>query len=91
MCRFFLVLLLGTTASAHAERFSGEGQIRPPDPSSENGRFSLNADLKPAEAVSANGRFSFQAALKPDSKTLAALCGDDDLFRNGFEDIKRFL
>jgi hypothetical protein len=89
MSRCLFLLILGATiGAAHADpsRFSGGGQLRPPDAVSANGRFALKADLKPAAVVSANGRFSFQAALGPDAKSLAAVCGGvDQLFRNGFE------
>ena len=99
MSRSVLILLLGSAlgatsaawaalpeiTSADPPRFAGEAQLRPIDTVSADGRFALDAQLKPAAAVSTNGRFSLKAALRPDPKALAAVCGTDFLFSNGFE------
>lgn len=83
-----LLLLFATSmgaASAAAPRFDGGGYFRPANAVSADGRFTLEADLKPATAISANKRFTLLAALRADAKSVAAVCGSDDLFRNGFE------
>jgi hypothetical protein len=82
-----LLLLFATSmgAASAAPRFDGGGHLRPADAVSADGRFTLEADLKPAAAISANKRFALQAALHADAKSVAAVCGSDDLFRNGFE------
>ena len=88
MSRCVLLLLLGSAmgaASAAPPRFAGEAQLRPPDTVSADGRFALEAKLKPSAAVSTNGRFTLAAALRPDAKAFAAVCSDDLIFRNGFE------
>jgi len=72
-------------ASADPPRFAGEVQLRPPDTLVANDRFVLEAQLKPVAAVSTNGRFTMKTALRPDAKTVAAVCGTDFLFSNGFE------
>jgi len=87
MSSCLLILLLGSAmgASAAPPRFAGEVQLRPPDTVSADGRFALDAMLKPAAAVSTNHRFALEAALRPNAKALAAVCGPDPLFSNGFE------
>jgi hypothetical protein len=88
MTKTLLVLMLASAmvaANAAPPRFDGAGSLQPPDPKSADGRFALKADLTPAAAVSLSGRFTLQAALRPDAKSIAAVCGTDELFRNGFE------
>ena len=88
MNKCVLILLLGTAttaANAATPRFTGEGQLRPPDTVSADGRFALKADLNPAVASSTDGRFSFKAAMAPDANSITAVCGSDIIFRDGFE------